>query len=311
MRLDEIYAHFLSTHAHGGLVTLGPGGAPQVKPVGYRYNTELGSIDVAGLAMERSAKYRNVAAQPRVAFLIEEATGTGPAAMRFLEVRGRAEQTVSDLGPDAEQGLSREIIRIHPRRLVAWNLDPDHPGLRTVDVSDDIPDGVSADRSQGSDAGTPGDDPGRPALDLGDGAAWEARQAAEALAAELQAGFDEADADVSNRHFARDILWGSPFGATVRGYEELHAIHRRLKAQARGGRSSRFEVVNVLAPAPGVAIAQIARLALGEDGEPVEADGDLSGPFSETAMYVLVRRGGAWWLAAGQNTPVLPQPPAR
>ena len=30
--------------------------------------------------------------------------------------------------------------------------------------------------------------------------------------------------------------------------------------------------------------------------------------FSEMAMYVLVERGGQWWLAAGQNTPVAERP---
>lgn len=29
---------------------------------------------------------------------------------------------------------------------------------------------------------------------------------------ELQAGIDARDADVYNRHFADDVLWGSPFG---------------------------------------------------------------------------------------------------
>jgi hypothetical protein len=95
------------------------------------------------------------------------------------------------------------------------------------------------------------------------------------------------------------------------GPDELHAIHQRLKQLARGGRDSRYEVVKVLAPAPGVAIAQIRRMALDEDGRPIEPDGDLSGPFSEMATYVLVRRGSTWWLAAGQNTPLLPPPTGR
>ena len=29
---------------------------------------------------------------------------------------------------------------------------------------------------------------------------------------------------------------------------------------------------------------------------------------SEMAMYVLVRRDGKWWLAAGLNTPIRPKP---
>jgi hypothetical protein len=103
-------------------------------------------------------------------------------------------------------------------------------------------------------------------------------------------------------------MWGSPFGETVHGYDQLHAIHVRLKQIKRGGAASRFEVVSVLAPAPGVAVAQIRRAALTDDGQPAEPSGDLTGGFSEMAMYVLVRRGGTWWLAAGQNTPVLPPP---
>ena len=45
------------------------------------------------------------------------------------------------------------------------------------------------------------------------------------------------------------------------------------------------------------------------DGRPLPPTGGTDGAFSETALYVLVRRGGAWWLAAGQNTPVRPYPP--
>jgi uncharacterized protein (TIGR02246 family) len=129
-----------------------------------------------------------------------------------------------------------------------------------------------------------------------------------ALVAELQAGIDARDAGVYNRHFAADVLWGSPFGATVHGYEPLHAIHVRLNREQRGGPASRYEVVAVLSPAPDVIVTQVRRVALGADGEPVPPDGDLAGAFSEMALYVLVRRDGQWWLAAGQNTPVRPPP---
>jgi len=52
---------------------------------------------------------------------------------------------------------------------------------------------------------------------------------------ELRAGIDRHDADTCNRHFAADVAWGSPFGATVYGYAQLHAIHQRLHRQAGGG----------------------------------------------------------------------------
>jgi uncharacterized protein (TIGR02246 family) len=148
----------------------------------------------------------------------------------------------------------------------------------------------------------------RPALGSDTAAAQEATRAVADLVEQLQAGWDEHDADLTDRSLADDVLWGSPFGATVQGYEQLHAIHVRLKEQGVGGPSSRFEVVQVLAPAPDVAIAHVQRLALDRDGQPERPTADTTGLFSEMALYVLVRRDGTWWLAAGQNTPLLAGP---
>jgi uncharacterized protein (TIGR02246 family) len=146
----------------------------------------------------------------------------------------------------------------------------------------------------------------RPTLGSEGAEAQEAIHAVEHLVEEPQAGWDHRDTDISNRHLAADIMWGCPFGATVRGYDELHAIHTSLKKQAKGGALSRFEIERVLAPAPGIAVAQVRRVALSPDGQAVEPSGSVAGPFSEMALYVLVRRDGAWWFAAGQNTPIRP-----
>src|SRR6266480_1595030 len=134
--------------------------------------------------------------------------------------------------------------------------------------------------------------PNRPTLGGEGTAAQEAIDAVTLLVEELQAGWDQHDADLSNRHFAADVMWGSPFGATVQGYDELHAIHVRLKQQRSGGPSSRFEIVSVLAPAPGVAVAQVRRVALDPEGHPIEPSDHITGSFSEIALYVLVRQGG-------------------
>ena len=121
-----------------------------------------------------------------------------------------------------------------------------------------------------------------------------ATSAVEELVAGLQDGLDRARADAYDRQFASDVLWGSPYGATVSGYEALNAIHHSLMAAGVAPRS-RYEIVQLMSPVPGVAIAQVRRNDLSEDK--VER-------FSEMAMYVLVERGGRWWLAAGQNTPI-------
>src|SRR6266702_1420902 len=114
----------------------------------------------------------------------------------------------------------------------------------------------------------------------------DADTAVAAFVTELQQGWDQRNAIISNHHFAADVAWGSPYGATVHGYDQLHAIHTRLKQQGTGGGASRY--------------------ALDPEGHPIEPNSDTTGAFSEMALYVLVRRGGTWWLAAGQNTPIRP-----
>jgi uncharacterized protein (TIGR02246 family) len=139
------------------------------------------------------------------------------------------------------------------------------------------------------------------------------REAADALAhlvEDLQAGWDNHDADVTDAPLAADVSWGSPFGATVRGYDELHAIHVQLKQQGVGGPRSRFEVVQFSAPARDVVVAHVRRLAVDAEGRALEPTTEPTGAFSEMALYVLVKRDGRWWLAAGQNTPIRPGPPS-
>ena len=126
--------------------------------------------------------------------------------------------------------------------------------------------------------------------------------------AELQAGIDSGDAQIYNAHFAEDVMWGSPYGATVVGYDTLHSIHRQMfdRGVAVTGPSSRYETVHVTAATPDVAIAHVRRVALNTSGEPIPID-DASAA-SEMALDVLVRRDDEWWLAAGQNTFIRPKP---
>jgi len=294
--IDSHHIEYLTTHSHGRLATVAPNGTPQNKPVGYRYNPALGTIDIAGFDMERSAKYRNAGVNPEVAFVVDDIVGEGAEGVRFVELRGRAEHAV-DSERATPGGVSAHIIRIHPRRMVSWNIRPGHDGMYTEDLGPD-----DAARADGE----------RPTLGATGRRADVAQAAVQRLVAELQEGYDRQDADISNRHFAADLIWGSPFGATVTGYDDLHAIHVRLKERGVGGAGSRYEVLQVLAPAPGVAVAHVRRVALDPDGTPAAEGGANDGGFSEMALYVLVRRGGSWWLAAGQNTPIrLSEAPSR
>jgi pyridoxamine 5'-phosphate oxidase family protein len=135
MTLTDAEQRFLDRQPRGHLSTIGPDGVPQVKPLGFSYNVVLGTIDIAGYNMGRSAKFRNIQANPRVAFVVDEVTEPTMEGAHFLEIRGIAEAvTATNPGDDH---LAPEIIRIHPHRVIAYNVDPEHPGLQTRDLAAD------------------------------------------------------------------------------------------------------------------------------------------------------------------------------
>jgi pyridoxamine 5'-phosphate oxidase family protein len=131
MTLTDSEQRFLSEYRLGRLATVGPDGVPQVKPVGFAYNAELGTIDISGLDMGNTSKYRNVQRHPSAALVVDSGFGGGPESARFLEIRGSAEAvTVESPAPR----MSPEIIRIYPRRVLGLNVDPGNPGFHARDI---------------------------------------------------------------------------------------------------------------------------------------------------------------------------------
>jgi pyridoxamine 5'-phosphate oxidase family protein len=132
MMLTQAEVRFLVRQPRGHLATIGPNGTPQVKPLGFTYNPSLGTIDITGFNMARSAKYHNVQNNPEVAFVVDEVTEATMEGAHFLEIRGVAQTAV---GVHDRQGhLDSEIIRIYPRRIVSFNVDPDRPGFEARDI---------------------------------------------------------------------------------------------------------------------------------------------------------------------------------
>ena len=132
MTFTEAEQRFMARLARGHLATIGPDGIPQVKPLGFTFNGTLGTIDISGWGMAGSAKYRNVRANPHVAFVVDEVTDPTMEGAHFLEIRGEAEHAVGQHDPAGY--LSTEIIRIHPRRVLSYNVDPEHPGFEARDI---------------------------------------------------------------------------------------------------------------------------------------------------------------------------------
>ncbi len=127
----ELEIAFLHSQRLGRLATVDADGAPHVVPLRFSYNAELDTIDLYGMGMARSKKFRDVARSGRAAFVADDAAGQWN--IRGVEVRGRAEQVGSG-GKAFDARVDDEFIRLFPVRIVGWGLDADpyHPNGRSV-----------------------------------------------------------------------------------------------------------------------------------------------------------------------------------
>lgn len=119
MTLTPAEIAYLESQPLGRLATIQPDGSPQVKPVGFRYNPELGTVDVAGFRMSGSQKYRNVSRDGRAALVVDDIVSTQPWRVRFLEIRGRAEAVPDDGDGTADTA----VIRLHPGRVLSFGVE--------------------------------------------------------------------------------------------------------------------------------------------------------------------------------------------
>jgi pyridoxamine 5'-phosphate oxidase family protein len=117
----QVEIDYLATQKLGRLATAQPDGTLQVSPVGFRYNAELAVIDISGYSMAASKKYRNVADNGRVAFVVDDIASEQPWRVRCLEIRGLGEAIASP--SDSAAGTADPIIRVHPRRIISFGID--------------------------------------------------------------------------------------------------------------------------------------------------------------------------------------------
>jgi pyridoxamine 5'-phosphate oxidase family protein len=111
---------FLAEAGIGRLATVSPDGVVQNNPTGYRVNAD-GTIDIGGMRMRTTRKFRNVAAGSRVSFVVDQQVSLEPYVIRGIEVRGTAE-TLDDQEPPFP-AQERAIIRIRPERVISWGID--------------------------------------------------------------------------------------------------------------------------------------------------------------------------------------------
>jgi pyridoxamine 5'-phosphate oxidase family protein len=112
---------YLHSQRLGRLATVGADGKPHVVPVGYRYNDELGTIDIGGHDFAKRKKWRDVHTNAAVAFVVDDIASVNPWRVRGIEIRGEAEALTSG-GKDLMRGFDDEMFRIRPVRVHSWGL---------------------------------------------------------------------------------------------------------------------------------------------------------------------------------------------
>jgi len=91
MSLNQTEIDYLASQPLGRLATLRPDGTLQNNPVGCHYNPATGTIDITGYNLAASQKFRNVAANDQIAFVVDDIISTQPWRVRCLEIRGTGE----------------------------------------------------------------------------------------------------------------------------------------------------------------------------------------------------------------------------
>jgi PPOX class F420-dependent enzyme/OxyR family protein len=125
-------AYLLDEPHLGRLATADAAAAPHVVPVGWRYNPQLGTIDISGRDFAATRKYRNVRANPRAAFVVDDVLP--PFRPRCVMVQGNAQALDAN-----RSGGTEAMIRIIPDKITSWGLDDNPPPDPPRRVSTSLP----------------------------------------------------------------------------------------------------------------------------------------------------------------------------
>ena len=121
-QLTATQIDFLARHRLGRIATAGTDGKPHVVPTSFRYNAELGTVDIGGMHVATTKKYRDVQSNPWAAIVVDDVVSTDPFTPRMLEIRGRAE-ALAEGGAHLGLGFGGAFIRIHPTKINAFGID--------------------------------------------------------------------------------------------------------------------------------------------------------------------------------------------
>lgn len=114
--------------------------------------------------------------------------------------------------------------------------------------------------------------------------------------ADVEKGFNDNDAELLVEHFAQNASAVAVSGAQVDGRDAMLTVSRAALAGPLRDEHARYELADVLFVRPDIAVAHKHARAVDAGGDPIDVGHAMS------ALYVLVRERGRWWVVARQNT---------
>jgi pyridoxamine 5'-phosphate oxidase family protein len=107
----------------GRMATTGATGAPHIVPVGFRLGRDAETIEIGGHALSKSKKWRDLQANPKIAFAVDDLVSKDPWTPRGIAIRGRAE--LHDEGGEQRfgNGWDSAWLAIVPQRIVSWGIE--------------------------------------------------------------------------------------------------------------------------------------------------------------------------------------------
>jgi pyridoxamine 5'-phosphate oxidase family protein len=126
---SEQEIEYLASQRLGRIATVGVDGQPHVVPTSFRHNPEHDAIDVGGLHMSQTKKFRDVQRTGRASIVVDDVLP--PWKPRMIEIRGRAD-TQSAGGKAFGDRFEDAIVRIYPERIISYGIEGNERSARDV-----------------------------------------------------------------------------------------------------------------------------------------------------------------------------------
>lgn len=120
--LTQNQIDYLDGQRLGRIATAGGDHKPHVVPTSFRYNPDLKTIDVGGMHVATTKKYRDVEATRVAAIVVDDLVSIDPWQPRMLEIRGRAE-AIPTGGDELGPGFGDGFIRIYPEKVNSFGIE--------------------------------------------------------------------------------------------------------------------------------------------------------------------------------------------